>query len=78
MTTLLPSIGRSVWYFGKLRESQGTKASGPYAALVCDVGPGPDVCTLRVTGHDGADYVRANVPYDEKMGSGTWCWPTRI
>lgn len=77
MSTPLPSCGRIVWYFGKLGVLD--ELGGPFAALVVDVGPGPDVCTLKITGRNGTDYVRANVPHDEMMDTrGSWCWPTRI
>lgn len=88
-----PSVGRIVHYFGKLkdkvpftptREADADLAydyfhepdDGPFASLVIDV-TARDVCTLEVTGRAGRKYIRANVPFDDKMALGTWCWPVR-
>jgi osmotically-inducible protein OsmY len=44
--------------------------------LVIDVTSTTHV-TLEITGRTGQKYIRANVPFDEKMSLGSWCWPVR-
>jgi hypothetical protein len=70
--TPLPSVGRIVHYYGRLRSGLEQR-TGPFAALVVDVGPGPTTVTLKVTDYEGVDHVRANVVY----GDPGWLWPAR-
>jgi hypothetical protein len=82
-----PSVGRIVHYYGKLMVSQHVRSeptcdmyippieeSGPFAALVVDVGPEPTTVTLKITDRTGGDHVRANVKY----GDPGWMWPPRV
>lgn len=90
--TQIPSVGRIVHYFGKLEQpfspgdrfsSMGYSAvpepdSGPFAALVIDVGPSATATTLEITGRTGHKYIRTNIAFDDGMTLGTWSWPARV
>lgn len=93
MSEQLPSVGRIVHYYRRVRDFDphtrlrptGSRVLGPYAALVVDVaeiGDGSDSVTLVWWGHNGRQTAEHMVAYDEEAAATAldraWSWPPRV
>jgi hypothetical protein len=69
MSSIIPTIGRKVWYYEALPDAGCMNLQVPYDATVVYVW-GPDLVNLRVTKHTGDTIVRTSVPLRDPSPGG--------